>query len=819
MLNHYNSSPLGRSGGAIFPIYSIENNAMVSVQGDITIVYRVSLPPLFSQSGADYEEQHQAWVKAIRVLPRHSVVYKADWFTKGYYEGSTSGTFLAQAGEQFFQGRPYFRHECYLMLTKKAEDRKAASSGYTGLLRKSIVPKQTTDKRLFAAFLEKTGAFERILSDSGYVRLQRLGDDALVRLLEKYCFLLGDEDAPLIKDVHLKDQLSVGDRLCNLFTLADAEQLPALCASRMTYDAYSTDKTRFSTGFAAPLGLLLDCDHLYSQYLFIGDEQKTIKALEARKRRLQSLSAYSRENAIARDAVNDFLNEAVGKGRLPVKAHFNVMAWTRDEEAMQQVKNKIGSAMAKLDVQGKLESDGAPQLWWSGIPGNAADFPMNDSFDTFLEQASCFLNVDSTARSAERGIRFGERLTGKPVLVDLFDEPMKSGIITNRNLFICGGSGGGKSMTMNHMLRTLYDQGVHCVTIDIGGSYKGLCDLVGGYYFAYTEEKPICFNPFFIGKDEVLDTEKKESLKTLLVSLWKQDDESYNRSEYVALSNALQGYYGQITGFPCFDSFYEYLQNSYADELKAQGVDTADFNIRNFLYVLRPYYRGGEFDYLLNATENLDLLHQRFIVFELDNLRGHPILFPVVTLILMELFISKMRKLKGQRKLIAIDEAWVAIAKSGMSAFIKYLFKTVRKFNGIAALVTQEIDDLISSPILKETVINNADTKILMDMRKFMNKFDKLQETLGMSEKGKTLLLSVNKANEPGRVYREVLIDQGGAVINVYRNELSLPEYLCYSTEESEKLKVQQYAEQYGSTEAGITAFANELRNISTIKN
>jgi conjugation system TraG family ATPase len=808
----------------IFPIYTVQHNAMVSVQGDITLAYQLTLPALFSQSGNDYEAQHQAWIKAIRVLPRHSIMYKADWFINGKHQaGATAGSFLAGAGDRHFEGRPYMEHSCYLMLTKKAEDRKAASSSYSGIMRKSIVSKQTIDPKLFSGFLEKAGAFERILSDSCYFRLERLTNDELAGtkdkpgIIEAYCFLLAGGERPLIKDVHLQDQLKVGNDLCALFTLADVADLPSLCGSRMTYDPYSTDKTKFSTGFASPLGLLLECNHLYSQYIFIDDELKTVKALEAKKLRLQSLSAYSRENAIARDATNDFLNEAISQQRLPVKAHFNVLAWTDSADELQQIKNRMGSAMAKMDAQSKLETDGAPQIWWAGIPGNAADFPMNDTFDTFLEQATCFLNMESHDRSAEKGIRFGERRYGRPVLVDLFDSPMKNGMITNRNLFVCGGSGGGKSMTMNHLLRTLYDQGTHCVTIDIGGSYKGLCTLVGGYYFTYTEENPIKFNPFHIGKGEVLDTEKKESLKTLLVSLWKQESENFNRSEYVALSNALQGYYDHLKTdsalFPCFNTFYEYLENEYTEVLKAHKVKDKDFSIDNFLYVLRPYYKGGEFDYLLNASENLDMLNERFIVFELDNLKGHPILFPVVTLIIMELFISKMRKLPGQRKILAIDEAWVAIAKSGMAEFIKYAYKTVRKFNGIAALITQEIDDLISSPIIKETVINNADTKILMDMRKFMNKFDKLQETLGLSDKGKTLLLSVNKANEHGRNYREVFIDQGGQVMKVYRNELAVEEYLAYSTEESEKIKVQEYTEKYGGIEKGIAVLAAEIRN------
>jgi conjugation system TraG family ATPase len=251
----------------------------------------------------------------------------------------------------------------------------------------------------------------------------------------------------------------------------------------------------------------------------------------------------------------------------------------------------------------------------------------------------------------------------------------------------------------------------------------------------------------------------------------------------------------------------EYLQ-----VLEDGKVKERDFDMANLLYVLNPYYKGGEFDYLLNATENLDLLQERFIVFELDNVKNHPILFPVVTIIIMELFISKMRKLQGERKILAIDEAWIAIAKSGMSSFIKYLYKTVRKFNGIAALVTQEVDDLISSPILKETVVNLSDTKLLLDMRKFMNKFEDLQRVLGLSDKAKALQLSVNRANEPGRNYREVFIDQGGTLMRVFRNELTQDEYLTSTTEESEKLRVEQYAAKYGSIEAGIKALIADLK-------
>ena len=797
---------------------------MVSVQGDITVAYRVYLPEIFTLSEEDYEVYHQSWVRAIRVLPKHSILHKQDIFMRNAYCG-TAGlpqNFLTAAANRHFTGRPFLDHTCYLMLTQKAADRKQATSAFSGILRKNIAPRQTTDERMLADFLEKAGQFERILSDCGLLKLKRLVNEELAGsagragLLEQYCFLLSPDDRPVLKDIHLKDRLQIGDQHAQLFSLGDAEDLPALCGSRMSYDKYSTDKTKFPVGFTTQLNLLLDCNHLYNQYLFIGDTGKTLKTLEAKKLRLQALSAYSRENAIGRDATNDFLNEAIGQQRLPVKAHFNVLAWTDKREELQNIKNLVGSAMAQIGASNKQESDGAAQIWWAGIPGNAADFPVNDTFDTFLEQGACFLNLEGNYRSDSpaEGIRFCDRLTGKPVFIDLFDAPRKSGITSNMGMLVCGTSGGGKSMTVNHILRTLYDQGAHCVTVDIGGSHKGLCELVGGYYFIYHEATPIRFNPFFLPRGQTLDTEKKESLKALLVTLWKQENESFMRSEYVALSNALQGYYQYLEidqqVFACFNSFYDYLQQEYVPLLKEQRVKDKDFDIDNFLYVLRPYYQGGEFDYLLNATDNLNLLDQRFVVIELDAIKDHPILFPVVTLIIMEMFLSKMRKLKGIRKVLTIDEAWKAIANSGMAGFIQYAFKTMRKFNGVPNVVTQELDDLISSPIIKEAIINNADIKILMDMRKFMNKFDKLQDTLGMSDKGKAQVLSVNKDN------REIYIDLGGQVMKVFKNELSPEEYYAYTTEGRERVKVQEYAAAYGSIEKGIAALVHDQRTTNT---
>lgn len=798
------------------PVAAIEHDCIVSRQGDVTIVYEVQLPEIFTLSQHDYESLHQTLIRAIKLLPPGTVFHKQDWFTENKVAANfyAATSFFSHSSERFFNERPYLHHQCYILLTKKPAGRKNASSLFSNLLRRSIVPEQTLKTSLLQDFSDHAGQFERIINDSGFILLRRMHDKELPGLVERYLNLSTEKNF-ILQDISFEEGIQVGDKHCQLFTLADAADLPSYCGSRINYSPYSTDKTKFSIGFASTLGQLLPCNHLYNQYIFIDDAQKTLQQLENKRLRLQSLSAYSRANAIARDATNEFLHEAISHQRLPVKAHFNVLAWSTDKAEMKSVRNMVSSALSQMDAVPKQELTGAPQIYWAGIPGNAADFPMNDSFDTFAEQASCFISLETNYRSSISpfGIRLGDRLSGRPLHVDISDEPMTRGVITNRNKFILGPSGSGKSFFTDHMVRCYYEQGTHIVLVDVGHSYKGLCTLVGGYYFTYDEFNPIRFNPFYIGEGDVLDTEKKESIKTLLLALWKKDHESFNRSEYVALSNALKLYYETDSGFRCFNSFYDFLQTTYAEDLKKEQVKEKDFDMSNFLYVLRPYYKGGEFDYLLNATENLDMLHERFIVFELDTIKDHPILFPVVTIIIMEIFVSKMRKLAGTRKMILIEEAWKAIAKEGMAEYIKYLFKTVRKFFGEAIVVTQEVDDIIHSPIVKEAIINSSDCKILLDQSKFQNKFEQVQRLLGLTDKEVALVHSINKANDPAKKYKEVFISLGGTVSKVYRTEVSLEEYSAYTTEESEKVKVMQYVEKFnGDMKKAIAAMAEEMR-------
>jgi len=812
----------------LLPVYKVENDCILSRAGDITVAFDVALPEIFTLSDQEYESLHQTMVRAIKSLPPMTVFHKQDWFVVKRFEAQFEDkvlSFLSHASERFFNERPFLQHHCRIMLTRMAHPLVGTSLS-SSLIRRQLTPVSATDPNRLQEFMDAVDQFQRIVNDSTLINMKKLSGDELTGgeesagILEQYCLLQSPATASVLKDLSFKDGISIGDAHCKLYTLAEVDGLPGICGSRINHDRFSSDKTKFSIGFASPLGQLLPCNHIFNQYIFQQDVPDTLKKLESKRLRLQSLSAYSRENAISRDATNDFLNEAIGEQRLPVKAHFNVLVWSDDKKELKETKNMVTSAFAQMEATGKLETVGAPQIFWAGLPGNEGDFPMNETFDTFAEQATCFLNYESNYKTSVSpfGIRLGDRITGLPVNVDISDEPMKRGICTNRNKFILGPSGSGKSFFTNHMIRSYYEQGAHVVLVDVGHSYKGLCDLVKGYYFTYNETNPIRFNPFYISEGDVLDTEKKESIKTLLLALWKKDDESFYRSEYVALSIALQKYYQHLSVspdfFPCFDTFYEFLRDEFTTVLRADRVKEKDFDVENFLYVLRPYYKGGEFDYLLNARENLDLLKERFIVFELDNIKDHPILFPVVTIIIMEVFISKMRKLKGIRKIILIEEAWKAIAKEGMAEYIKYLFKTVRKFYGEAIVVTQEVEDIISSPVVKQAIINNSDCKILLDQSKYQNKFEQIQQLLGLTDKEKALVLSINKANDPKRKYKEVFISLGGVLSKVYATEVSLEEYLAYTTEETEKMKVQAYAEKFeGDIRKGIAALAAEMRN------
>ena len=610
-------------------------------------------------------------------------------------------------------------------------------------------------------------------------------------IIERYLSLQPEGDKSL-QDIDLDPaEMRVGDnRLC-LFTLSDVADLPAKVGTDVRYERLSTDRSDCRLSFASPVGLLLSCNHIYNQYVILDNSEENLQRFEKSSRNMQSLSRYSRSNAINSEWIEEYLNEAHSNGLISVRAHYNVIAWSDDGEELKRAKNDIGSQLASMECMPRHNTVDCPTLYWAGIPGNQADFPAEESFYTFIEQATCLFIEETNYRSSLSpfGIKMVDRLTGKPLHLD-------------------------------------YEQGAHIVLVDTGHSYSGLCAMINrkthgqdGIYYTYSDDKPISFNPFYV-EDMVFSVEKKDSIKTLLLTLWKSDNEKVTKTESGELGSALNAYIELIQTdrdiVPCFDTFYEYVRDVYRQQMAERDikVERDDFNIDNFLTTLRQYYKGGRYDFLLNSKENIDLLSKRFVVFDVDTVKDNKELFPIVTIIIMEAFINKMRRLKGIRKVLIVEEAWKALASENMAEYMLYLYKTVRKYFGEAIVVTQEVDDIISSPIVKESIINNSDCKILLDQRKYMNKFDQIQALLGLTDKEKAQILSINQANDPSRLYKEVWIGLGGTQSAVYATEVSPEEYLAYTTEETEKMEVQALAEDLGGDmELAIKRLADERRN------
>lgn len=498
-----------------FPLLAVENGCIVSKDADVTVAFKVELPELFTVTSNEYEAIHSAWHKAVKVLPDFSIVHKQDFFIEEKYQPEIDRdelSFLSRSFERHFNERPFLNHFCYLFLTKTTKMRSRQESTFSTLCKGKIIPKEIEDKETVTKFLEAVGQFERIMNDSGFITLRRLRADEIVGtettagIVEKY-FALSQNDTTVLKDISLNpEEMRIGDDFLCLHTLSDVEDLPGNVGTDSRYERLSTDRSDCRLSFAAPVGVLLTCNHVYNQYLFIDDHAESLKRFEQTARNMQSLSRYSRSNQINKAWIEEYLNEAHSKGLVSVRCHCNVMAWSDDREELKHIKNDVGSQLALMECKPRYNTVDVPTLFWAGIPGNEGDFPFEESFYTFIPQALCFFTEETNYKSSLSpfGIKMVDRVTGRPLHLDISDLPMKKGVITNRNKFVLGPSGSGKSFFMNHLVRQYYEQNSHIVLVDTGNSYQGLCEMIhrktkgtDGIYYTYSEEKPISFNPFF----------------------------------------------------------------------------------------------------------------------------------------------------------------------------------------------------------------------------------------------------------------------------------------------------------------------------------
>ena len=417
---------------------------------------------------------------------------------------------------------------------------------------------------------------------------------------------------------------------------------------------------------------------------------------------------------------------------------------------------------------------------------------------------------------------------------------------------------------MNSVVRQLYEQGTDVVMVDTGNSYEGLCEYLNGKYISYTEEKPITMNPFRINRAE-LNVEKTGFLKNLVLLIWKGSQGTVTKTEDRLIEQVITEYYDTyFNGFEgftvtqredlqkslqidernhndrrdesererdaridrminemerrrkelkvkelSFNSFYEFSVQRIPDicsENRISGIDLSTYR-----YMMKDFYRGGNHEKTLNENMDSSLFDETFIVFEIDSIKDDPLLFPLVTLIIMDVFLQKMR-IKKNRKVLVIEEAWKAIASPLMAEYIKFMYKTARKFWASVGVVTQEIQDIIGSPIVKEAIINNSDVVMLLDQSKFRERFDEIKAILGLTDVDCKKIFTVNRLeNKEGRsFFREVFIRRG-STSGVYGVEEPHECYMTYTTERAEKEALKLYKKELGcSHQEAIEAYCRD---------
>ena len=397
---------------------------------------------------------------------------------------------------------------------------------------------------------------------------------------------------------------------------------------------------------------------------------------------------------------------------------------------------------------------------------------------------------------------------------------------------------------MNSVVRQLHEQGTDVVMVDTGNSYEGLCEYLGGKYISYTEENPITMNPFRINRAE-LNVEKTGFLKNLVLLIWKGSQGTVTKTEERLIEQVITEYYDTyFNGFDgftplqredlrkslvidernrgrdesaqdraerieeiidemerrrkelkvdglSFNSFYEFSVQripDICDENQISGID-----ISAYRYMMKDFYRGGNHEKTLNENMDSSLFDETFIVFEIDSIKDDPLLFPLVTLIIMDVFLQKMR-IKKNRKVLVIEEAWKAIASPLMAEYIKFMYKTARKFWASVGVVTQEIQDIIGSEIVKEAIVNNSDVVMLLDQSKFKERFDSIKAILGLTDVDCKKIFTINRLdNKEGRsFFREVFIRRG-STSGVYGVEEPRECYMTYTTERAEKEALKLY--------------------------
>lgn len=769
------------------PVLGFEDHILVSQNMDMTVGIQLQLPELYTCSEDKLYALHDCFRRIIAMLPAGALLHRQDYFLEETFKSDQwmgdeqQASFLTQSYLKHFDDRSHLKHEAYLFI----------SLLNTGLMKNflgsSLINSLGNKKKVDGQAAQLEEVRDNIMEQlrQGGVSCSSLPQDQLLVLMERYLSMNFKNDSPMLGSLDFRDHLKVMNSFVEIYGLNNFDHVPEEVKPLSAHPM-----TNLPVSMVYPVSYGLPFSHITNCFIYMGNQTEIKSHLESSQKKIYSLSKFSTENKLNAQLITNFL-EAVQEGGHPiVQMHFNLMLFDDSLVGLKKKRSETGTSFSKMNCLPYRHSFDLPLMYWANMPGST-QLPETEMMLMQAPEACCFLNFEGELEnsSSDFVIHFSDRQNGCPVKVDISDEPMQKHWIHNRNKVIIGGSGSGKSFFTNHLLRH-YAESKHCHTVllDVGRSYEMLVkylneflrDQGGAMLVEFTDDHPISFNPFVLNGG-LLTTERKQTILSVLYTIYKP---ALTEVDKDVIAQSLTAYYKQNHEVYSFNTYYEFVLEWIPALVKEKGLC---FNAGEYFFILGKYFQGGEYDYLLNRDMDTDEFFRcPFIVFELDNIKDHPIIFPVATLIIIDIFMQKMRQLKGIRKVICIEEAWKAIATPQMADYIKYFFKTIRKFFGEAMVVTQEIDDVISSPIIRDAIINNADTKILLDMRKFANKFDKISQVLGLTKFQEEQILSVNRNLPSGRKLKEFFVGLG-TYSRVFALEVSKQEYGCYTSEEREK--------------------------------
>ena len=799
--------------------------------GEYSAVLKIENPvQKYSADIDSYYDFTHLFTALAQTLGEGYAIHKQDIFVRKQFasEPTDGQEFLSSSYFRYFKGRPYTDSLCYLTITQEAKKSRLFSF----------------DSKKWRDFLVKIRKVHDQLRDGG-VQARFLNKAEASEYVDRYFAMNFKDRTVSMTNFKADDEtVSMGDKRCKVYSLVDVD-CAALPSQIRPYTNIEVNNTEMSVDLVSVVDSIPNAETVvYNQIIFLPNQKRELSLLDKKKNRHASIP--NPNNQMAVEDIKRVQEVIARESKQLVYTHFNMVVAVSAGADLQKCTNHLENAFGRMGIHISKRAYNQLELFVGSFPGNC--YTLNEEYDRFLtlsDAAMCLMYKERVLHSEETPLKiyYTDR-QGVPVAIDITGKEGKNKLTDNSNFFCLGPSGSGKSFHMNSVVRQLHEQGTDVVMVDTGNSYEGLCEYLGGKYISYTEERPITMNPFRINREEY-NIEKIDFLKNLILMIWKGSDSQIPEIEFRIVEQIIIDYYDAY-----FNGFTRYtdeqrevlLKNLFAaasrknpnkpprevDEMVRKQIEVlearraalkvSELNFNSFFdysfdrleqictendittisystysTMLQPFYKGGAYEKILNENVDSALFDETFIVFEVDAIKENKKLFPIVTLIIMDVFLQKMR-IKKTRKVLVIEEAWKAIASPLMAEYIKFMYKTARKFWASVGVVTQEIQDIIGSEIVKEAIINNSDVVMLLDQSKFKERFDEIRKILGLTEVDCKKIFTINRLeNKDGRsFFREVFIRRG-TTSGVYGVEEPHECYMTYTTERAEKEALKLY--------------------------